>query len=207
MKKMLATLMGLASVTGLIAFAQQDGAPPDTAVPADGLRASILLQEPDGDRQPIFREAGPRELFYSGDRFRFRFRSARAGYVYILLHSSEGQTQLLFPQREDIARGDYYLRRSKTVTFPKNTSFRLDNHAGTERLWIVQSARAIAELDDIAGGESDLTRSMFQKYTSLEPVDSRGIDSKGISRTDEGSNGAEEGSIAILPLRMTHLAR
>jgi hypothetical protein len=207
MKKMLATLIGLASVTGWMAFARQDGAAPAAAVPPEGLRASILLQEAGRDRQPVFREVGPRELFYSGDRFRFRFRSARAGYVYILLHSSDGQSQLLFPQREDVQRGDYYLRRSESATFPKDSSFCLDNHAGTERLWIVQSARPIAELDDIANGESDLTRSMFQRYTSPEPVDPRGVDSKGIMRTDEGSDGTEGTVITVLPLRMTHLAR
>jgi hypothetical protein len=198
MKTILAGMLGLVSLASVyaVAYQRQDG--DDARAPLGPIKASILLKE-DGS---YYREAGADEMFYSGDRFRMRFRAERAGYLYVLLRDSQGESQLLFPQREEVLSKEYYVRRAQNATFPKDSSFRLDEHAGTERLWVLLSDRPIGALDQVARGDQDMTATLFRRYT-----DSQLHASKGIELEPDGVGREEEGKFAVLSMRMNHLTR
>ena len=91
-------------------------------------------------------------IFSAGDRVRFTFTSGQSGYLYILNESPEGnggQTifNVLFPSSTS-NNSSAQLGANQAVQIPeRGDGFIFDAEEGTEKLWLVWSATAIADLE------------------------------------------------------------
>ncbi len=102
------------------------------------------------DRQPF---QVPGEVIFSpGDRVHFSFISPQRGFLYIINESppSKGQSSsfnILFPA-PTANSGSAQLAAAQTVRIPDHDiGFVFDEEQGTEKLWLIWAAGAVAELE------------------------------------------------------------
>lgn len=124
------------------------GSPP-TAAPAPGRSLSywITVQRPRGGRPEPFRLPGE-ILFEAGDRIRLHVSVAQGGHLYVL---NEGPTpgaplNVLFPTPTANA-GSPVIDAGGQVQIPEESWFSFDRERGTEKVWLVWAAEAVAELE------------------------------------------------------------
>jgi hypothetical protein len=93
-------------------------------------------------------------IFSAGDRVRFTFASPQAGFLYILNESPElsgGKPifNVLFPSSTS-NNNSAELSANQTVQIPeRGDGFIFDAEEGTEKLWLVWSANALADLESL----------------------------------------------------------
>jgi serine/threonine protein kinase len=93
-------------------------------------------------------------IFQAGDRVRFNFISPEAGQLYIV---NEGPVEtgglptfnMLFPT-PTANNGSSALTANREVQVPGQGWFIIDDERGTEKLWLIWSARRVAQLETIA---------------------------------------------------------
>jgi hypothetical protein len=90
-------------------------------------------------------------LFEKDDQVRLHFRSPQDGYLYIFNEgpARDGEApplNVLFPSPTS-NDGLSLVSSGQTVDIPKQSWFRFDQEEGTEKLWLVWSARSITELE------------------------------------------------------------
>jgi len=97
----------------------------------------------------------PGEVIFSpGDRVHFSFISPQRGYLYIINESppAKGQSSsfnILFPA-PTANQGSSQLAAGQTVRIPDHDiGFVLDEEQGTEKLWLIWAADAVAELEPL----------------------------------------------------------
>ncbi len=79
----------------------------------------------------------------SGDSFRVNIRIEKDASIYVLLHDSSGETVKLF--------GDE-VKAGQVLSLPdKNSGFRLDDHTGTESIFVLASEKPIEDFDSRLG--------------------------------------------------------
>src|SRR5262249_2208612 len=116
-----------------------DGTPGSTiaANVSLGLRYVILLRDGTGQ----FREVDAAAAFHAGDRVRIRVQASAQGYLYIV-HQARGKWSLLYPMADTSSN---QIRAGESRDIPASGQFVFDEHAGTEKIFIVLSRRP--ELD------------------------------------------------------------
>jgi serine/threonine protein kinase len=131
-------------------------APAPPAVPAAERKLSYWMTvQKYRDGRPFqdpFRLAG--EINFEKDyRVKINVSSPQPGYLYILNEgpSSAGSSPsfvVLFPSTT-ANEGLSYLAENQRVEIPQQSWFQFDAEAGTEKLWLVFSANALAELEAV----------------------------------------------------------
>ena len=102
------------------------------------------------------------EMIFEADyRIRMNFRSPQAGHLYVLSEgppAASAQTQFvaLFPS-SSANKGSSLLPSDQVVQIPEKTWFQFDKEEGTEKLWLVFSADALAELEGLREFAGDRT--------------------------------------------------
>lgn len=108
-----------------------------------GLRYSLLLNQPDGS----FLETSPDTTFHSGDKVRLSIMSNEPGYLYVIQQGSSGNWSPIFPIPNAGADSNR-VQPGVPSQIPGGTnSFKFDNHAGVEKLFVVLSREPIGDLD------------------------------------------------------------
>lgn len=131
-------------------------AQPASLAPAEAERRltySITVQK-DPKRYPGSKPFQlPGEVIFSvGDRVRFTFTSPQTGYLYILNESpepsgSQANFNVLFPSSTS-NNSSALLNPNQQIQIPeRGDGFIFDTEEGTEKLWLVWSATAVAELE------------------------------------------------------------
>jgi hypothetical protein len=93
----------------------------------------------------------PGEVIFSpGDRVRFNVSSPQAGYLYVINESPAAQNfNVLFPSTTS-NNNSAQLAAGQQIQIPeRGDGFVFDAEQGTEKLWLVWSASAIAELEAV----------------------------------------------------------
>jgi serine/threonine-protein kinase len=124
-----------------------------TAEPERLLTYSVTVQQ-DPKRYPGKKPFQlPGEMSFSaGDRVRFSFASPQAGYLYILnespaLAGGKSIFNVLFPSSTS-NNNSAQLSANQIVVIPgRGDGFIFDDEVGTEKLWLVWSANAVADLE------------------------------------------------------------
>lgn len=94
----------------------------------------VTLQRLEGDN---WKTIDPRLVLHGGDAVRFRFRSNRAGYLYVVNHDAQGRNTWLYPTPETGQENNVEPRRDYVI--PANDGvFQIANHPGYETTyWIL----------------------------------------------------------------------
>lgn len=109
-----------------------------------GLRYSIAKVTETGEH-----DVSPDTTFRSGDRIRVNFQSNDAGYLYIVMLGSSGNWQVLFPSAA-INKGDNRIEAGHNYSIPRAPgTFRFDDNAGQEKLFIVLTRQPEPNLDKL----------------------------------------------------------
>ncbi|MGA9773452.1 MAG: serine/threonine-protein kinase [Blastocatellia bacterium] len=93
----------------------------------------------------------PGEVIFSpGDRVRFTVSSPQAGYLYVINESPAAQSfNVLFPSTTS-NNNSAQLTAGQQIQIPeRGDGFVFDAEQGTEKLWLVWSANAVAELEAV----------------------------------------------------------
>lgn len=107
---------------------------------------------------------GPQYEFHSGDQFRFRVKSNRQGYIYLLNRTFNGDPEMLAAKGIDRVRVEDRQRRPESptyrllyplkgdkntvsadqwITLPGSDSFNMDSRPGVEKLYVIVSAHPL----------------------------------------------------------------
>ena len=133
----------------------------NAAAPAEPLqlRCELQILDESGD-EPVSRRADTNEVFVSGERFRIRVTAGHAGYVYILLRGSRGETQLLFPYAT--ASDRHSIQAGEPADIPAADWFRFDTHPGVEHVYVAVSSSMVPELEKaLSSGKENLEARQF----------------------------------------------
>jgi serine/threonine protein kinase len=155
----LVTLFGVALLAfagwyGLLRKSNRPSDVPATAAtaPTRELSYSLTVQKMrDGlPYQDQFESSG-QEIFENGWKFRLNLSSRQDGYLYLLNEgpSAAGATtfNVLFPAPSNNS-GNAYVNATEAI----NTGWMLfDEHQGTEKFWIISSAKPVPELEAVRG--------------------------------------------------------
>ncbi len=88
-------------------------------------------------------------IFSAGDRVRFTFNFAEAGYLYIINEGPQSDFNVLFPS-ETSNNHSALVSSSQQIQIPeRGDGFIFDAEEGTEKLWLVWSANAIVEIEAV----------------------------------------------------------
>ena len=105
----------------------------------------------------------PGEMIFEQDyQIRVHLRSPEPGYLYILNEgpaSTEPQYVVLFPS-STANNGSPFLAAGQTVQIPEESWFEFDKQQGVEKLWLVFSEDAVAELEAVKQFASKRTRGL-----------------------------------------------
>lgn len=116
-------------------------AAPDAANVAPGIRFR-LIQAGVNDA-PM--DVDPAGEFKTGDRLRFAFESNIDGYLYVAQQGASGNWDVLFPN-PDINGGRNAVRRFEEYEVPGGDWFVLDEHVGTEQVFVFLSREPLKTL-------------------------------------------------------------
>lgn len=106
-----------------------------------GLTYSLLLKHDDSlVATPVA------DGFETGDRFRLKIKPKKDCYAYLVVERNPGDFRLLYPSGRS-ERGKNLLAKKKDFIWPRVGWLRLDERAGTERMYLILSAERIYELE------------------------------------------------------------
>jgi Domain of unknown function (DUF4384) len=126
-----------------------------------GIRTSVLLRRGTKDNATL-REVGESADFHSGDQFRLRFQSNDDGYAYLLFQTQHGDYQLVYPAKGAKTRSNQVNAFEDRVIPGRSKEWMtFDNKPAIEGLYLVFSAKPVAELERAAGGPGMLSKSEF----------------------------------------------
>jgi hypothetical protein len=110
-----------------------------------GLRYAVLKRDPSG----AYREVDPDTSFRTGDAIRLQVETNTTGYLYVVTQGTSGQWQLLFP-RPEVSGGSNRVEPHIKVEVPGDKGvWKFDEHAGTEKLFVVLARQPEADLDKL----------------------------------------------------------
>jgi len=138
----------------ILLFLVLSGPAPDAfaADREDSIRFSwaLIYENHQGNFEPIDYRADTVRL-QSGDRFKIFLQPQSECYIYLLLHDSQKNLFLLFPEDFELFEGNTRLVR--TYELPgANSWFYLDDNSGTELFYLVVSNRRLDQLERKVGG-------------------------------------------------------
>lgn len=153
-----------------------ENTPPAPAVaPYLGLRYSVLQLTGNSRLE----EVNPDGVFRSGDRIKVRVTPNSSGYLYVVHQGSSGSWDVLFPSA-GFRQGSNAVEKLEPLTVPEGDyDFAFDEKTGTERLFVVLSAKPEPDLDALIyslknGGGQASQRTMLAANHPVIPA--AGID-------------------------------
>jgi hypothetical protein len=110
-----------------------------------GLRYAVLKRDASG----AYQEVDPDTSFRTGDAIRLQVETNTTGYLYVVTQGTSGQWQLLFP-RPEVAGGSNRVEPHIKVEVPGDKGvWKFDEHAGTEKLFVVLARQPEPDLDKL----------------------------------------------------------
>lgn len=213
-------LVGMAVVTALI-FAvniwrssrARSEAPPSTPAVAPVERTLtywITVQKFRNGRpyQNAFTQPG--EMIFEADyQIRIHIRSPQSGYLYVL---NEGPTSgdpefvVLFPS-STANNGSPFLAAGQAVQIPEQSWFKFDTQQGVEKLWLVFSEEAVAELEAVKQFASARTRGLVTDPAQNEAIQNflGTVTAKPAAEKSETLTALRApGKLLVYPVRLEH---
>jgi hypothetical protein len=126
---------------------KKDLSQPVVAAPLT-LSMNIIGQrkEADGSYTEVLVNEG--SVLRSYDNFQVHLETNRPAYVYILLYDSQGTASQLFPDPKIDQRG--FLEQGRKVVVPaRDLWFWLDEHAGTETIYVLTSEKPMSDIQGL----------------------------------------------------------
>jgi hypothetical protein len=108
-----------------------------------GLRYSVLLRGADG----TYTETSPDATFHSGDHLRLSVMSNEPGYLYVIQQGSSGNWSPIFPIPNSGPDANRVEPGSPYQIPGGSNNFKIDEHPGMEKLFVVLSREPIRDLD------------------------------------------------------------
>lgn len=137
-----------------------------------GLRYAVLKRDASG----VYREVDPDTTFRTGDSIRLEVESNINGYLYVVTQGTSGQWQLLFP-RPEVAGGSNRVQPHVKVNVPGDKgAWKFDEHAGTEKLFVVLARQPEPDLDKLiyaisgTGGGNGAREALLAQATIRDDV-------------------------------------
>jgi hypothetical protein len=188
------TIPNTADLADLLWYVQRPEKMPErpAELPPIELAVSVLAQHRNAD--DTVREFAVKDgsVLHSGDQFQVQFTPVSDCWVYIFLFGSTGKCETLFPYK-GVKLGNF-VRGGVSYAVPDPDAqggsrwFWLDEHPGTETLYIVASygpmndiAKVLAEMENSAAGQaalSDRVREQVdevRKKSDESPGDGEGV--------------------------------
>ena len=160
-------------------------------VPPLSLTMNIIGQRREADRsytEVIVREGS---VLQSRDHFQVTVETNRQSYIYVLLFDSEGSASQVFPDPK-IEQAGFVEGGHKIVVPDKNLWFWLDEHPGTETVYVLASE---GPMSDIRGLLSRMTKASEAERKRLS-----GQIKQQIQIVERGVGGVATGKTANYPL-------
>src|SRR5215471_14862391 len=105
-------------------------------------------KEADGSYTEVLVNEG--SVLHSYDNFQVHLKTNRPAYVYILLYDSQERASQLFPDPKIDQRG--FLEQGRKVVVPANDLwFWLDEHTGTETIYVLTAEKPMADIQGLLG--------------------------------------------------------
>ncbi len=108
-----------------------------------GLRYSLLLRGADGN----YTETSTDTIFHHKDHVRLSIMSNEPGYLYVIQQGSSGNWSPIFPAPNAGPDANRVEPGSPHQIPGAADAFEIDNHPGTEKLFVVLSREPISDLD------------------------------------------------------------
>jgi len=170
-------------------------ASPPVAGPTRDLSYSITVQkyrDKKAFEEPI--QIAREVLFERGYQLRLNLKSPQSGFLYVI---NEGPHQpnetpeyvVLFPSPTS-NKGSALLNENVKLQIPENSWFQLDNEKGTEKVWLIYSAKELSDLEPIREFANPKTRGLIDNASVRDKVTSflkSHADSKPV--VEQGSDG------------------
>ncbi|MBX7221339.1 MAG: protein kinase [Blastocatellia bacterium] len=147
---------------------------PPPVTPAVLLTLRYRLRVDDGKGKPFY--SSGREVYRSGNKFKFFAQPSTEGHLYILNESPNGQVILLFPARH-LRRGASKVLAQEEISLPKMW-FKFDNVVGSDRFVVIQSKgpveffealpRSRAEQETVVLTDSE--KATYQSWRKTHPA-------------------------------------
>ena len=103
-------------------------------------------KEADGSYTEVLVSEG--SVLRSYDNFQVHLETNRPAYVYILLYDSQGSASQLFPDPKIDQRG--FLEQGRKTVVPANDLwFWLDEHTGTETIYVLTSEKPMSDIQGL----------------------------------------------------------
>lgn len=140
-------------VRDVLAYVQRPASPPpaDMLLPPIELAFTVKAQRETGRnavQESVLSDGG---ALASGDQFQITFRANSDCWVYLFLHNSSGECESLFPypgiQLDHRCRGGVRYVLPDPEAMLGSRWYVLDDHAGTETLYIVAGYESVGDLD------------------------------------------------------------
>ncbi len=182
--------------------------PVSSPVPAPLAFRYSLFEIVNGSRT----EVGPDTKFHSGEEVQIAVEANRDAYIYVVAQGSSGKWKPMLPSEETTADNRIPGRRSYMLPSEKKT-FRFNNQAGEERLFMILSSDPIADLDGLIyslrdGGTKRDNSSLLAKnidnsvIAKLRGMHSRDLTIEKIDDEPEAQKEAAQGKHAIYVANM-----
>jgi len=124
-------------------------APPAVTAPLS-LSMNIIGQrkEPDGSYAEVIVREG--SVLRSRDHFQIHLEANRPSHIYVLLFDSQGQASQLFPDPKIEQPG--FIESGRKIAIPdKDLWFWLDEHPGTETVYVLASEEPMSDIRGLLG--------------------------------------------------------
>jgi CHAT domain-containing protein len=131
-------------------------------------------KEADGSYTEVLVSEG--SVLRSYDNFQVHLETNRPAYVYILLYDSQGSASQLFPDPKIDQHG--FLEQARKVVVPaKDFWFWLDEHAGTETIYVLTSEKPMSDIQgllakmetvDDAAGKNRVAQEIKQRIAIVQ---------------------------------------
>ena len=131
-------------------------------------------KEADGSYTEVLVSEG--SVLRSYDNFQVHLETNRAAYVYILLYDSQGTASQLFPDPKIDQQG-FLEQGSKIVVPAKDLWFWLDEHAGTETIYVLSAEKPMSDIQglltkmaavDDASGKNRVAQEIKQRIAIVQ---------------------------------------
>jgi hypothetical protein len=103
-------------------------------------------KEADGSYTEVLVNEG--SVLRSRDNFQVHLETSRPAHIYILLYDSQGQAGQIFPDPK-IDHPGFAEGRKKVVVPAKDLWFWLDEHAGTETIYVLASEKPMPDIQGL----------------------------------------------------------
>ena len=115
----------------------------------------------------VIKEGG---VLYSKDYCRVNFELSRDAFAYVFYYDSSGELHQLYPDPAIVTPKK--VKRGKTHSLPEEDAwFQLDDHSGTETVFMVASAKPISNLGELYQAAQGLNRDeAIRTFRDAAPV-------------------------------------